>query len=146
MVRKWIIRGLAVALLAVCVVAWVGSYFWCGQSTLARGRHLWVGSILWGTVSLEDLSLGPNSDASAWMVYLRPADHAVSREAYAACDFRFAGFGYRGGWGSGGGAAMVPMWFVTLVAGGGAWWMWRRTRGTGGRGFPVEVGGKEAGG
>jgi hypothetical protein len=150
MVGRWVIRGLAVALLAGCVAAWVGSYW--GRVTVYHYRH--TSTVKFetqcGAFTFREVFAIPLEGRPEGCVMESGSPSRASRDSlYESCTYRFAGFAYqpkahtldiR--------SAIVPMWFVTLVAAGVFGFGWRKTRSRfGGRGFPVEhVGGKEVNG
>jgi hypothetical protein len=149
MVGRWIVRGLALTLLVMCVAAWVGSYWEAGivERDLRDGIRYLV--LEGGAVTyVGDALFIEANDTVAWKWRSRRTDMGLLSAVYSRLDWRFAGFaagrypvpeGHR--------IVVVPLWCVVLPAAGLLWWVWRKTRPRfNGRGFPVEpVGGKEAG-
>jgi hypothetical protein len=124
-VRRWVIRGMLVWFCAVCVTAWVASY-WpgarLGVNRLAR-PYLYMLQIYDGQAELGrwevDLLISGNSGPSA-----------------KSQQYDFLGFCYfRNGTDR---SLTIPLWFPTLASGLGLWWVWRKTRAKyAGKAFPV---------
>jgi hypothetical protein len=144
MIRRLIVRGLAVTLLAVCVVAWVGSYFRWGKIRRFQGLDMWHLEVCNGVVHFGDIYM-LDAMPVVWDWRMRQPDRDVVRMWYSGCDFGGAGFAYVRMKGiSTMGRVVVPLWFPTVLAAGAVCLLWRRTRGPGeGSGFPVEFDAKK---
>jgi hypothetical protein len=145
MIRRWIIRGLAVALLMMCVVAWGGSYFRWVQVGFVNDGHYWAGNVHYGEMFFDDEMMFNAGPGWYWIHELREADVVMAKALHSAVKSDFLGFAYRSGSPFASiGIVIVPLWFVTLMAGVVVWVVWRKTRPKfSGKGFPVEVGGRE---
>jgi hypothetical protein len=147
MIRGWILRGLAVTLLAVCVAAWVGSYWRTVEFYHANpaGDYVQTLCVSVGRVDVNQRVLeGPvapewrywseanNPKAGFWLA-------VYARDRYEKARWRWWGFSLEPavtGW------VMVPLWFLAVCSAGVVIWVWRKTRAKyNGKGFPVEVGG-----
>ncbi len=148
MMRRWIIRGLALALLTLCVVAWVGSYcrpLYIEQNVGGRSKSFFwaegrVGYFFnsglmgpWpGWKSLFDRGL-IGFDSSFWFTW----DSQGSWHILGFCSG-----GTKDRW-----WCTIPLWFPAVVVAlvPMLWLVWRKTRSKyNGRGFPVEPARKEA--
>jgi hypothetical protein len=135
MIRRWILRGLAVALLAVCVAAWVGSYWRIIGVGWYFGRDYYLTGMEWGRIAFR-YEPSPEFVAPGGMLFQRAED------IWQRWDLRrphhWLGFSY----GTCSGLEVsIPFWFCSLLLGALLWLLWRRTRPKSiGRGFPVEVG------
>jgi hypothetical protein len=141
MVWRWVFRGLAFLLLAVCVAAWVGSYFKTAALSKTEGRYYWVVWLQCGELGVGE-DVGPRREESRWAVRFLDSVPA-SQTFYAGCEHRWLGFAYRAGaptprdWSR---YYFVPLYVPTVLAAGVLWLAWRRTRAKHcGKGFPVEV-------
>ena len=136
MIRRWLIRGLALTLLALCIVAWAGSY---GRGAYIRhesdGWQEWAeletggmgfewcrvsGPVqfhwLWGTMSIEPdfWMVWGEDDICGWTGF-----HLMNRENQKS--------------------VVIPLWFPTLLSAALGLFVWRKTRPKyNGKGFPVE--------
>jgi hypothetical protein len=142
MIWRQLIRGLAVALLAVCVAAWVGSY-WRRMSVRHQGQAHVSLEVNWGRIRFYAGDPQLAHETPGW----RLGTGAGTRSTYDVWDtvakFQILGFAFNEdfGWR----CMTIPLWFPTLFSALGLWLVWRKTRpGYNGRGFPVEVGGKDA--
>jgi hypothetical protein len=143
MIWRWIIRGMAIALVTLCVTAWVGSYWEEVGGYRGSGHRLFAAEIVYGKIGLgetRDLELD-HSPSWHWYWYVvHPED---SHTSYPSTDYQFLGFVYEprpSQW-----IVIIPLWFPTLLSTMLLWFVWRKTRPKySGNGFPVEVGGKEA--
>lgn len=139
-------RGLALALLTLCVVAWGGSYFQMAYVMYGGQNRYWLG-IEWGTVgfAISDLRV---SNGWEWKHVQVPAYGVHYLGDYERNKYHFAGFAFnpsRGPLRSSGWSTLIPLWFPTLLFALLLWLVWRKTRPKyNGRGFPVEAAGKEA--
>jgi hypothetical protein len=134
MIRRWVIRGLALTLLTLCVVAWVGSYWWdyrvehCHPSRVVALEAI-EGELFFVT---EQGSIRPQ--------FLRFYVHSAfggrwdHQEAH-----HFMGFALQNDWPSRC-DVWVPLWFPTLLSTLLLWFVWRKTRAMPiGGAFPIEV-------
>ena len=130
--RRWLLRGLALALLALCVVPWVWFSWAAAHVRYDTGRslaydvdvgegRLWLDRFNW--------SLGP-AGWDSWFFPHMPRS-IQSSEGWLVWDrhalFHFAGFSLGNGfndrtWIS------IPLWFFSALAAGFAWLVWRRTK------------------
>jgi hypothetical protein len=140
MKKRWIIRGIFIGLLTLCVVAWVGSYRGVvGVKYGAGTSHYYHLIVEFGWIRLlHTTTIYP---APAWQWYLVSANRRAVQEVYESVPHRFMGFGFmwvRSG-GPGGWDVFIPMYFPTLVSALLLWFVWRKTRAMPvGGGFPVE--------
>lgn len=150
MTRRWFIRGLALTLLTICVVAWAGSYG--GSAGVEHLNHWWYQiSVAYGRISIERHAhplFAPYTGWHTW--FLASGRLLVYQVAWTELDrdavFHFAGFsiGSRIGpeattW------VHVPLWFVSVILTSLLWFVWRRTKPKSkAMGFPVEAAGKAA--
>jgi hypothetical protein len=149
MFRRWLIRGTALTLLALCVVAWAASYLttvWVEYDSPMWG---WSWSLESGTLRANDvrsldgkmLQLGAHGWSAGW----REANQLMADPPPFL--YRLGGFGY---WSQslteyGHRSVCAPVWLPTLLSAVLLWLIWRKTRPAhSGRGFPVEAAGKEA--
>ena len=149
MLGRWIWRGMKVSVVAVCVTAWVGSYWYLVMAWhTPDGRNGVCASVEYGTVVVSSpIQRGSAFNVRLWQGRGRLVDaHAwpISWPTYSKwywmCEWHGAGFAV--GWGipDKGWMVMVPLWFITGVAGLVLVWVWRRTRSVRvGRAVPVEV-------
>jgi hypothetical protein len=148
MVRRWIIRGLALALLTLCVTAWIGSYFEIETVFYESKTEIWWASVAGGELELTHQHHGPGGSRKL-MVPHAPYDTIArdgTRNAYRNTPYHLLGFAWQprtapnpvqG--------VMIPLWFPTTLAAGFLWLIWRKTRPQyTGQGFPVEVATPEA--
>ena len=141
MFRRWIIRGLALTLLTLCVVAWVGSYWrvvGISYNEATRSQSLFGAK---GKARLL-VSL-PDGAMRRWRFYYNAnaySDHENARYHFMGFAFDRAGGQALGGlpgwpiW-----AVWVPLYFPTLLSALLLWFVWRKTRAKPiGGAFPVE--------
>jgi hypothetical protein len=152
MIRRWLIRGLAMAMLALCVAAWVGSYMQSVEVLYEISDQAWRVEVECGWFSFYGTrATNPGIQfPEGWIWDVRPCNSAGVKKNYSTSAYRAGGFAYGPqnnpflgwiGW-----AVMIPLWFPALVSAALLWWMWRRTRRrVPWRGFPVEAAGKEEG-
>ena len=122
MLRRSIIRGLAIALLTLCVTAWVGSY--CRIISLDHGLSpdRIVMEINRGRFVLDWSALFLSGN---WQVTVGETD--VNPQP-GLLGFFLCGVGF-----------FMPLWFPTTLSAGLLWLVWRKTRPKyTGKGFPVE--------
>lgn len=134
MIRRWLIRGLALTLLTLCVVAWVGSY-WEAVVVQHDGDKLYSLNVDSGRVLAVCYNLSaypPIWDAGFY--------DPLGIEWDARTGKGFLGFTF----GASAGYAIVfsvtvPLWFLTAVSAIHLWLIWRKTRPKYlGNAFPVE--------
>jgi hypothetical protein len=142
MVWRWIIRGMGIALLTLCVAAWVGSYFECAIAVNQSKTAHWQANLEGGEFHIWYYR---PTRHSGWYVRFFPYNaighHATLRMSYARTPYHVLGFAWRWDpttepqlW------VMIPLWFPTTLAAGFLWLVWRKTRPKyNGKGFPVEV-------
>jgi hypothetical protein len=141
MVRRWVIRGICAALLALCMAAWVGSYWRAVRVVRFDNMDMFYGvEVNWGRIhGFRMLSTGPS--LPRWVVSQVPPKQGWAA-ADAGANFHGLGFAFRNNPMSG--FVMIPLWFPALVSAGLLWLVWRRTRPKyDGRGFPVETGNRD---
>jgi hypothetical protein len=151
MIRRWLIRGLALALLTLCVMAWVGSYF--TRVSVRLQPHGWHITLLIDSGSARcEVDHVPQYIAREWVWTLRPPDFMLIEFDYSRAKYHIGGFAYRSdsatwlaGFTTNLSWIIFPVWFPTLLSALALWLVWRKTRPAyNGRGFSVEVAGKEA--
>jgi hypothetical protein len=159
MLRTWCIRGLALTLLTLCVVTWVGSYWQEAKIGKFRGTYNennYVMSLVYGRVRYAATIYG-TSTRSQW-TWFTSLDRATRSPADELIRFRwndFHLFGFvrqlhdeaetlkgRGEHVTLRGSSRliaIPMWFPTFLSAALLWLLWRKTRPKfNGKGFPVE--------
>lgn len=137
--RRWLYRGLALTLLTVCVVAWVGSYW---QAYLIRyfERPTYISANLAvGRLDIQRFVVSPDQDLvvpGRWLF----DERVPNRHDWRAWNYRGLGFSYQeplpplSGW-----ELTIPFWFPTLLSGLGLLLSWRKTKPKQiGRAFPIE--------
>ncbi len=141
--RRWIIRSLALALLTLCVTAWMGSYWldveaeWYIDLDVFRA-HLECGRMVIEHDTRAEDYVMPRCTAHIG-VHGKPF-----RFHYGYMRWQFLGFGYdpsriRFSKGDDNWSAAAPLWFPTLLSALLLWLIWRKTRPKyNGKGFPVE--------
>ena len=126
MTCQWIIRGLVIALLCLCISGWVISYlpgtdvgFWCSYDG----------------AGLSVLIKHPDGGGK---IYLRGSSSDASLFGYPPSPKTWLGFGFRKAgsyW-----LATIPFWLPTTFAAVLLWLTWRMTRTKSvGQGFPVDI-------
>jgi hypothetical protein len=134
MIRRWLIRSVALTLLTLCVVAWVGSDW--------RRVRIDYRRTLWQTVEVMSGKIGYFQTTSTrsfvgWRLTIGPAgpmewDGWNSVAAYPGLGFHVAP--NKKGW-----AILAPLWLPSLLCAVLLWLVWRKTRPKyNGKGFPVE--------
>jgi hypothetical protein len=139
MILRWVMRGLSVALLALCVGAWVESHYrWecIGTKFAGRDRRVAVDT---GTVFYAS---SPGDRGDRWYWIHGPARRENSQFVFELCEYKGGGFGLKmAGRDSAYSLIVMPMWLPTLIGGVVVWAVWSQTRGRkAGNGFPVETG------
>ncbi len=128
MIWRWIIRGLGIALLTLCMTAWVGSYWRDGyvgyrgtksnQDIMLMGGRICFGREKSAPMAVTGWYCGSNRRPERWMDW----DNRFEYQKEA----RYS-------------AIYVPLWFPTLLSAGCLWLVWRKTRPKySGKDFPVE--------
>jgi hypothetical protein len=144
MIRRWLIRGLALTLLTLCVVAWAASYWQCVQTTVyAAGSRVYVTcQVEAGTILIVEF-VGVPARRWNWSWQRFAVNLKGVQSVYNGIEYHGAGFAYypsTATWPETG--LMFPLWFPTLLSALLLWLVWRKTRPAyNGQGFPVEVGG-----
>ena len=136
MMRRWLIRALALALLTLGVVAWVGSYYYWPRIAFADKS--------WDRIFFVSGRLGLGHDRPSvepfigWHFDCPPK---VVNDLWPDADatstwhgFGFSWFYRQHNW-----YITFPLWFPTLLSTLLLWFVWRKTKAKyNGRGFPVE--------
>ena len=144
MLRRWIIRGLTLTLLTLCVVAWVGSYWRCVSVNHWRNKtDVDVSIIAHGRLLLHSAEFKTITTPTArWSVGNLDAGRNDLKIFDRYSTFSFGGFALlygdpdrtinrlRG--------VSIPLWFPTLLSGMLLWFVWRKTKAKP-KGFPVET-------
>jgi hypothetical protein len=134
--RRRIIRSLALALLMLCLTAWVGSHF--RSVSFFYSRDAISGLVLdvkYG--SLRIFTSGQMSVVSEhfdW--FFGSASPRLPGELPART---YLGFGWDSAPAVESMTVLIPLWFPTTLSAGFLWLVWRKTRpNSTGKGFPVE--------
>ena len=149
MFQRWLIRGMALTLLTLCVAAWAASCLTTVWVEYDSPRWGWSLSLESGTLRANDvrsldgkmLQLG----AHGWFAGWHEANQLMADPPPFL--YRLGGFGY---WSRslapyGHRSVGAPLWFPTLLSALLLWLAWRKTRPMyNGRGFPVVPAPKEA--
>jgi hypothetical protein len=135
MLRRWIIRSLALALLTLCLTAWVGSYW--RRCDVQYKRNFWNDlTVNSGRIDFQRVPNEFEKVARLRFETNNPYDWGDSK----GFDYHFIGFGFLHfprSW-----ELQFPLWFPTTLSAGCLWLVWRKSRPKySGKGFPVEVGG-----
>ena len=146
MIRRWLIRGLALTLLTLCGVAWVGSYWRFAEWFHFDGHYLTKLDLTSGRAEI----LGGNAAyPKIWAWQVRPyyADERTPITLFINLyrpRYHFLGFiwdgdfktpSYHHMW-----VLFIPLWFPTFLCLLLLWFVWRKTRAKPvGGAFPVEV-------
>lgn len=139
MFRRWLIRGLALALLMLGLVAWVGSY--ARAIVIHDVGRTWIRmSVSAGRMGFRQgdtaIALSPGwhadvfrSDIDRWMDFDTMAQHhAFGFATYRNTTYKTIDR-----------AMTVPIWFPTLLSALLLWLLWRRTKPIPkAQGFPIE--------
>jgi hypothetical protein len=142
MVRRWLIRGLTLTLLTLCVGAWVGSY--CRDAYVEHsGKWNCVVAIYRGRLAIAQYPTGMLL-GSGWFCGIKKLEDDWTYGDSVAV-FHALGFSYRRDI-IVGTSVTVPFWATSSLSGGVLWLVWRKTRPKyNGKGFPVEVAKKAEG-
>ena len=133
--RRGYIRGLLLTVLVLCVAEWVWSYVYLMWAGFKRGTTAWY---MHSHQGILDFRIIDNRWSEGWHSSVTLANAKVTEELIAASQQYFLGFVMVRQ--SGALVVGVPFWFLTLVALGIFWWVWRSThRWTGGPALPEEV-------
>ena len=127
MIRRWIIRGLALTLLMLCVAAWVGSYFKAAETRLF-GNILTFQS---GSVTLIYYVHWANFDsADTWDCSFEPLDAVLPvYNFYSECRYHFLWIAYSPLNGDMGLRFFIaPMRFHSVLSALLLWFVWRKTK------------------
>lgn len=146
MTKRWIIRIFFIALLTLCVVAWVGSYF-RSVGIAFNGSHRFSSvDVDCGEVHLYDFAGLKTVVLTSLPFYSGPASPDAVRNWLRTMTYHHLGFGVspyhdvhvvgrKINWGD----AMFPLWFPSLLCTLLLWFVWRKTKPKPiGRAFPVE--------
>ena len=141
MFRCRLIRGFALLLLTLCVVAWLGSYWRHATVCYAvKGvtRQLFIQSgYLIFTNEVIDVP-----QRSRWVWKLESADTKGTHESYVIIEHHIAGFAYwyqDMRWDGPAWCIWAPFWFPTFLSTLLLWFVWRKTHSKyNGKGFPIE--------
>jgi hypothetical protein len=141
MFRRWLIRGLALTLLTLCVMAWVGSYFWKIGVEHWGAIDFWELLVNRGHLELHVVRhLAPNSHI--WWRWIHYDASSYWYEFGSGSNYDFLGFylGYGPSPGTAGAmAVLIPLWFPIFLSALLLWLVWRKTRPKyNGKGFPIE--------
>ena len=153
MIRRWLIRGLALTLLTLCVGAWVGSYWRAVTIERRNSSGVQAAIIEWGAVGI--VSIDGKIDPQ-WHWNVNPARKSLSHVSYwrwywsmgnGNTLFLFLGFHYNRHHGFGQGGRLendvsitMPLWFLALHSALLLWLVWgRATAKPVGGAFPVEA-------
>jgi hypothetical protein len=149
MLRRWIIRSLAIALLTLCVTAWVGSYFEGVEVRYSSAPHHY--SLMLGAGELftwdqfNGWSAPPGFGPPQWFEGHGQFDarmRAGVQRLYKAIPYHLLGFAwqpYRAP-PDADQRMMIPLWFPTTLSAAFLCLAWRKTRPKHtAKGFPVEV-------
>jgi hypothetical protein len=147
MLRRWIIRGLALALLTLCAVAWAGSSWrtmgtaWFGATArfdawmvLSNDRAIFFlhPRLYCPIPNYWSWFSGLDENASAWDIEVA-AQSLLERNRALGVSLMEFGFGQTNGFDA------IPLWFPTLLSTLLLWFVWRKTRAKpAGGAFPVE--------
>jgi len=142
MVRRWIIRSVALMLLTLCVVVWVGSY-WIGVGVTYRGADVYDMGILHGKIcsgNLNVISMRAPQGVHFFLLHHYPGLLLGGEDR----EYYFLGF-----WclkNPRGAELEIPIYFPTLLSVFLLWFVWRKTRAkAAGKAFPVEMAAKAGG-
>jgi hypothetical protein len=129
-----------VGMVAVCVAAWVGSYWVNGWVCYLGGGSYRAVGVHYGAVTYHAIyNLGFRG---GWEGHWQQADREMYEISYASCTYRLRGFGVTPMEGHHR-FVMVPLWVPTALAGVMLWGVWQRRKRKGVPGaFPVEEGEK----
>jgi hypothetical protein len=146
MVRRWLIRGLALTLLTLCVGAWAGSYFEYEAIDYEGATRCGFTLLEAGELQLFFGDYAPWAQ-QGWDVWHGRCDSKLRAEIlslYKSTQYHLLGFAWQPRRPTERGQrVMIPLWFPTLLSALLLWLVWRKTRPAyNGRGFPVEVGGR----
>jgi|WetSurMetagenome_2_1015567.scaffolds.fasta_scaffold550491_2 hypothetical protein len=133
MIGRWIMRGLGVTLLTLCVAAWVASYWWTLDAGYSRRAHVWA-YFSGGRMNFAHCS---SSAGTGW--YCHWGSGSFDWTVFNG--FSHVGFaGFQIVHTSDTQWLVFPLWFPTVMSGavlGLVWWRTRPRREV--RGFPVET-------
>jgi hypothetical protein len=133
MLRRWLIFGLALMLLMLCLAAWGGSYWrligvsHTGKTFLAFALNSGRVLINWGSGLRNALGWDfVNADAFSW--------DAMDKFS------KFSWLGFSSGNNTGWPYFTIPLWFPSLLSLFFLWFTWRKTRRKStGKAFPIEA-------
>jgi hypothetical protein len=126
--------------LAVCVAAWVASYWWNPMLFSSHSGLMWNFDLQCGGVEVSRVIAQQAVGGTGWRQY--HADEEAAEWSYRSSTYRCGGFSY---WSRPSPGILsivrIPLWLPTLLVGGISWFLWRGTRRKNvGGAFPIEVG------
>lgn len=134
MIRRWLIRSLALLLLTLCVVAWVGSYWHAIEIDHDDETSI---SLIMGKGRAAFFLAYPSDKPPSWHPGWRLPTYPIDVINWSG-DSDVIGFRFhhsRRGW-----SLMIPLYFPTLLSAFLLWLVWRKTRAKPiGGAFPVEA-------
>jgi hypothetical protein len=141
MVWQWIIRGMGIALLALCVTAWVGSYFKCVSVSYGSKTDRWTLDLVAGESAFSGIRAAVSRGWTVEHGQYYPDQRDRMRAVYKIIPYHALGFAWEPSRGFGiHPSVWIPLWFPSLVFALLLWFVWRKTRlKYSGKGFPVEV-------
>jgi hypothetical protein len=140
MIRRWLIRSLCLALLTLCVTAWVGSYWEQICVKCYSASHAFDAEVLCGAMILGDEFHPEWHNARTWWWNIGAANREVSQNQFRETKYHALGFGLKPSPADPYVYAMIPLWFPTLLSALFLCFVWRKTRHKPpSRGFPVET-------
>jgi hypothetical protein len=142
MLRRWIIRSLALAIFALCVTAWMGSYFGYIHISYDGKTHSWYVPLVDGELESFDshYNLSPRHGWDiAFGLHQEKMRFQMQLE-YWITPFHRLGFAWQPPTGPyDARRIMIPLWFPTTLSAAILYLLWRKTRPQyNAKGFPVE--------
>ena len=142
MVRRWLIRSLALTVLTLCVTVWVGSYWLTAFVTYSHTSSVQI-VVNYGKCSYDYASSHSVVEETDWQVRVRPIAFDIMSASgedkfLDKYTWKFLGFKYfhiNSPWTDV--SITIPLYFPSLLAALGLWFVWRKT-GPIRAGFPIE--------
>ena len=124
MKKRWILRGMFIALLALCLGAWGVSY-WRDCKITYFSDQIYSCSIETGRLSIQRFDIGVRFNHTlSWHSF--PPSSSDGYDTSVHTIFHFLGFAvFRMPAGM---SVTIPFWFLTLLATLLLWLVWRKTR------------------